>query len=190
MKKFITYLFFLFNFLFCYAQKSQTGTYTVTSEKAYFHNQADVNTIRKGYVLRNDEVQVQKSQGKYVYAIYTSTTGKQTKGWLLLNNLSPKTTTTKQKLPFVGTKQAYMRSGMGYLVTIKADGIVTIRFNAGQIIGDGGESIIYNGKYSKIIKVDDTNYKIENDKISIVDENGVVEKGCSGIENEIYEYKF
>ena len=187
MKKFITYLFFLFNFLFCYAQKSQTGTYTVTSEKAYFHNQADVNTIRKGYVLRNDEVQVQKSQGKYVYAIYTSTTGKQTKGWLLLNNLSPKTTTTKQKLPFVGTKQAYMRSGMGYLVTIKADGIVTINFYTSN-----SESIIYNGKFSKIIKVkeENANYKIESDKISIVDENGVVEKGCSGIENEVCEYKF
>ena len=95
MKKFITYLFFLFNFLFCYAQKSQTGTYTVTSEKAYFHNQADVNTIRKGYVLRNDEVQVQKSQGKFVYATYTSVTGKQTKGWLLSAGLKKNISTNK-----------------------------------------------------------------------------------------------
>ncbi len=187
MKKLKTIFLLMLLCMFGYAQNLLTGIYIVTSEKAFFHNQADVNTIRKGYVLKNDEVQVQNTQGKFVYAIYTSATGKQTKGWLLLNNLSPRTTTTKQKLPFVGTKQAYMRSGMGYSVTIKADGIVTINFYTSN-----SESIIYNGKFSKIIKVkeENANYKIESDKISIVDENGVVEKGCSGIENEVCEYKF
>ncbi|MFN8263750.1 MAG: hypothetical protein U0T07_09510 [Chitinophagales bacterium] len=90
----ISFLFVLLS-LFTYAQKAPTVTYIVTSEKANFHNQADANTIRKGYVLKNDKVQVSGSQGKFVYATYTSVTGKQTKGWLLSAGLKKNISTNK-----------------------------------------------------------------------------------------------
>ncbi|MCO5230678.1 MAG: hypothetical protein M9958_05940 [Chitinophagales bacterium] len=166
------------------------GRYRITAEKVFFHHQPDKNTIRKSYVIRNDEVDVQMQSGAFVLAVYTSSKGKKTEGWLLLDDLqliTNKLNTSEFRevsLPFVGEKCGG-NSRMGYCVTIKANGSVIIRH---LYLGSG--TIEYNGKYASIIKTEskDFNYKIYSDKMTIVDRNGNIETGCDGIADQPCEW--
>jgi hypothetical protein len=65
------------------------GYYKVINDKAYFFDTPDLQTKRASYILKNDEVEVHKSVGDFGYAVYgyKATSGKETKGWLLLKDL-------------------------------------------------------------------------------------------------------
>ena len=69
------------------SSSSIAGTYIVTATKSYFFDSPDFKTIRKGFVLKGDEVEVKEVKNDFAYSIYTSSTGKQIKGWLLYNEL-------------------------------------------------------------------------------------------------------
>lgn len=58
--------------------------YTVTAEKSYLFNDADPSTQRKGYIIKNDIVNVIKIKGDFAYVAYTN---KELKSWVLLNTL-------------------------------------------------------------------------------------------------------
>lgn len=70
---------------------SLSGQYVVAVDKSYFFNSADVQTKRKGYLLKNEIVEIQKTSGDFVYAVYTSSAGSQTTGWMLLSELQKNT---------------------------------------------------------------------------------------------------
>ncbi|MBL0202164.1 MAG: hypothetical protein IPP81_19010 [Chitinophagaceae bacterium] len=76
-----------------------SGIYTVKSDKSYFHNSADPSTIRKGYILKDDIINIQKVDGDYAYGIYTSSSGSQITGWLLSSDLEKSTSTNKPNNP-------------------------------------------------------------------------------------------
>lgn len=70
-----------------------SGSYIITADKSYFFNSADLKTIRKGYLLKGDEVEVKKVEGNFAYSSYTSPSGSQINGWLLLSELQKSSNT-------------------------------------------------------------------------------------------------
>lgn len=91
----------------------------------------------------------------------------------------------KQKLdlPFIGKRIYNMDGGSGTasIITITEDGLVIIKgvpSPGAAGLGAKGE-IEFKGPYKPIIKTKDGyRYKIEPDKISLVNEKGEIEKGC------------
>ena len=66
----------------------------ITVDKSYFFNLADIQTKRKGYLLKNDIVEVRKTSGDFAYSVYTSSTRSQKTGWMLLSDLQKNISTT------------------------------------------------------------------------------------------------
>ena len=54
----------------------------INAEKANFFENADSATIRKGYVMKGQEVSIDKVSGNFYSVTYTAPNGKATKGWL------------------------------------------------------------------------------------------------------------
>ncbi|MBL0202342.1 MAG: hypothetical protein IPP81_19955 [Chitinophagaceae bacterium] len=98
-------------------------------------------------------------------------------------SLNPKVAPEEKiELPFLGTKYFNFMggSGTGQSITITKDGTVILKSYGAPEAGTD-PSINYKGKYAKIIKVNkDEIYKIEGNKIYMVNAKGVVEKGCEG----------
>ena len=63
------------------------GSFTVKVDKSYFFNSPDTKTIRKGYTVKGDIVEVQKSQDNFSYVVYTTASGNKITGWLLRSDL-------------------------------------------------------------------------------------------------------
>ena len=58
--------------------------YTVTADKSYLFSDADLSTQRKGYVIKDDIINVIKIKGDFAYGVYDS---KGSKSWVLLSTL-------------------------------------------------------------------------------------------------------
>ncbi|SDS84309.1 TPR repeat-containing protein [Mucilaginibacter mallensis] len=58
--------------------------YTVTTDRAYFYNNpADVQSIRKGYLVAGENIVGSEESNGFVYCVFTnSTTMKSSKGWI------------------------------------------------------------------------------------------------------------
>ncbi|CAN5819051.1 hypothetical protein BH10BAC2_BH10BAC2_27010 [soil metagenome] len=68
-------------------QPVQTEKYIVISDKAYFFQSSDLGTKKSSYVLKDDIVQVENVTNDFAYAIYTTSSGIQSKGWLLVSDI-------------------------------------------------------------------------------------------------------
>ena len=94
------------------------------------------------------------------------------------------------QLPFIGEKYFNFGggSGTGSSITITKDGLVIIKGvpdPGAERMGAKGE-IEFKGQYKTIIKTKDgIRYKIEADKISMVDAKGNIEKGCGNMGDEL-----
>lgn len=64
---------------------ANTGLYIVTADKSHFFDAPDLTKIRKGYVVKGDQVDIQQVQGNFGYGIYVSS--RKISGWLLLSEL-------------------------------------------------------------------------------------------------------
>ena len=64
-------------------------TYVVQDAESFFYNQPDYAYKRKGHVLAGDAVVIKKisGDGLWGYAVYKSSTGSTTEGWLLMKTL-------------------------------------------------------------------------------------------------------
>ncbi len=71
-----------------------SGIYTVKPDKSFFYNSADRSTIRKGYMVKGDIVNIQKVDGDFAYGIYTGSSGSQSTGWVLSADLEKSTNTS------------------------------------------------------------------------------------------------
>ncbi len=69
------------------SEPSSSGRYIVNSTRAYFYDSPDPGTIRKGYVLQGDEIDVVETVDGFGYSSYTSSSGKVTSGWLKLEDM-------------------------------------------------------------------------------------------------------
>ncbi|MEO8769601.1 MAG: hypothetical protein ABI402_05935 [Ferruginibacter sp.] len=69
---------------------TSTGLYIVKAEKSHFFDAPDLTKIRKGYVVKGDQVEIKQIQGKFGYGSYVPS-GK-ISGWLLLSELEKATT--------------------------------------------------------------------------------------------------
>lgn len=54
----------------------------INAEKANFFENPDSTTIRKGYVMKGQEVSIDKISGNFYFGTFTAPNGKATKGWL------------------------------------------------------------------------------------------------------------
>ena len=97
--------------------------------------------------------------------------------------------TNTLQLPFIGEKYFNFGggSGTGSSITITKDGLVIIRgvpSPGAEKFGAKGE-IEFKGQFKTIIKTKDgIRYKIEANKISMVDAKGNVEQGCGNLGDE------
>lgn len=97
----------------------------------------------------------------------------------------------KLELPFTGEKHFGFDASSVYTLSISKDGIVTIRREVSssyqEALGATDNDLIeFKGPFKTIIKIKDGyRYKIEADKISIVDANGNIEKFCGNLGDEI-----
>lgn len=63
------------------------GTYIVNQNKSHFFNSPNLTTIRKGYVVKGDIVEIQKIEGDFGYCNFMAPSGQQVSGWLLTADL-------------------------------------------------------------------------------------------------------
>lgn len=89
----------------------------------------------------------------------------------------------QEDLPFVGKRIYNMDGGSGTanIITITKDGLVTIQgVPSNEAANEGAKGEIeFKGQYKPIIKTKRGSiYKIEVDKISLVNEKGQIERGC------------
>lgn len=63
------------------------GDYTVKNEKCYFYTEPNTNTQTRNYLIKGDIGQFTRIEGDYIYAIYTSSNGKTTKGWIKIEDV-------------------------------------------------------------------------------------------------------
>lgn len=63
------------------------STYIIISEKAHFFNQPDPLTMRKGYLIKDNQIEIEKINGEFAYGAFTDAAGKVTRGWLLLKDI-------------------------------------------------------------------------------------------------------
>jgi hypothetical protein len=59
------------------------NVYTIKSEKAYFYNEPNADTKRKGYLISGQEVISKRDEGGFLYVNYTNEKGVTTTGWIL-----------------------------------------------------------------------------------------------------------
>jgi hypothetical protein len=95
----------------------------------------------------------------------------------------------REDLPFIGKRIYNMDGGSGTanIITITKDGLVTIQgVPSNEAANEGAKGDIeFKGSYQPIIKTKSgSRYKIESDKISLVNAKGQIERGCGsgGIE--------
>ncbi len=55
----------------------------VTADKAYFFDAADLNTKRKGYLVKGQKVAIAEEKGDFVSVTYTAENGMRTDAWML-----------------------------------------------------------------------------------------------------------
>lgn len=55
----------------------------VIVSKSFFHDLPDPLTIRKGYLVENQEMKIEKENGNFYFGIYSNPNGKTTQGWVL-----------------------------------------------------------------------------------------------------------
>ncbi len=83
-------------------QANNNQTYSVQASISYFYNQPDYGYKRKGHVIAGDAVIIKKisDDGLWGYAVYTSSTGTTSEGWLLMKTLqtSAETSITSNKV--------------------------------------------------------------------------------------------
>ena len=96
---------------------------------------------------------------------------------------------TNPELPFIGEKyfNFYGGTGTGSTITIDKAGLMTIKGEPSMAAAESGAKgiIEYKGPFKPIIKTKDgIIYKIEADKISIVDAKGNIERGCGNLGDE------
>ena len=104
----------------------------------------------------------------------------------------------KLELPFTGEKHFNFDGGnsSGYILSISKDRIVTIKREVSpgyqEAIGaTDNDLIVFKGPFKTIIKTKEGyRYKIEADKISMVDAKGNIEKGCGNLGDEICSTTF
>ena len=154
-----------------------SGTYSVKSDKSYFYNSADPNTIRKGYMVKGDIIDIQKIDGDYAYGIYTSTSGSQITGWVLSTGLEKSSNTNKpmqndagDRGKFIGTFtwSGECPNGCFYNHVFNQNGTVKTTFETAR------SSETYNENWSvdenaKVIKIGKEKwyYKFVNGKIKL-----------------------
>jgi len=79
-----------FNGTFKKITDATAGGYVVTATRSYFHKKADPASKLKTYVLKGDKVTLNMDRikaGNWVSVYYTSPSGKETEGYLLLADL-------------------------------------------------------------------------------------------------------
>ena len=104
----------------------------------------------------------------------------------------------KMELPFTGEKHFNFFGGnsSGYTLSISKDGIVKIKREVSPGYQDmlgvaDNDLIVFKGPFKTIIKTKDGyRYKIEADKISMLDSKGNIEKGCGNLGDEICSTAF
>jgi hypothetical protein len=60
----------------------------VLTEKAYFHKESSIETKGKGYVVKGQNVLIEKLSEKFAYVKFVNSKGSITRGWLLKSDLS------------------------------------------------------------------------------------------------------
>lgn len=61
--------------------------YKVTSDKAYFYNSHDENSITTSYLIKDDVVFINQSSNGFGYASFQNVKGKTTNGWIKLSDV-------------------------------------------------------------------------------------------------------
>lgn len=62
--------------------------YSVNQTRAYFYNKPNYEDVTNAFLVYRDSFQSSKVENNFVYVIYTSISGKETKGWINASNLS------------------------------------------------------------------------------------------------------
>ncbi len=65
-------------------------TILITSKKAYFYNEPNKQTKRKGYLIYGDQITYSTVNNGFAYIEFTNEQGVTTKGWILLSNTQDK----------------------------------------------------------------------------------------------------
>lgn len=60
----------------------------IISEKSFFYDNPNPTTIRKGYLVKNQQVEIQKEEDNYYFGVFTNTNGKTSSGWLLKSDIT------------------------------------------------------------------------------------------------------
>ena len=55
--------------------------------KTYFHSSPDIKDVRKAYILEGDKGVFTSFNHDFGYALYTSSNGRTTEGWILLSDV-------------------------------------------------------------------------------------------------------
>ena len=144
------------------------------------------DTKQKELELKEREIALKE---KELTLKYNDSTSKK----MLIVDTSKQITKTENtqtlQLPFIGEKYFIFGggSGTGSSITITKDGTVTIKgvpSHGAERIGAKGE-IEFKGPFKPIIKTKGGyRYKIEADKISMVDVKGNIEHGCGNLGDE------
>jgi len=58
----------------------------IVKDKAYFYKDADMNTRRKGYLIKKQSVTIGESKGNFICCIY-ETDKEKTEGWMLKRDI-------------------------------------------------------------------------------------------------------
>lgn len=62
--------------------------FIVVSERAYFHDEPNGNTRRRGYLLRGNQAVGLKTENNFVYIDFTNAIGQNSKGWIRIEDIS------------------------------------------------------------------------------------------------------
>ena len=154
-----------------------SGIYTVKSDKSFFYNSADPSTIRKGYMVKGDIINIQKGDGDFAYGIYTGGSGSQITGWVLSVDLEKSSNTNKpiqndagDRGKFIGTFtwSGECPRGCFYNHVFNQNGTVKTTFETSQTSETYTEKWIVD-ENAKVIKIgkDKWRYKFVNDKIKL-----------------------
>lgn len=68
-------------------EDNDTATYKVESDRAYFHDRAEVATKRKAYLVKDEVILALKEKNGYVYVEFANKDGIVTKGWISIDDI-------------------------------------------------------------------------------------------------------
>lgn len=66
----------------------EKGIATISAEKSFFYNDADLATKRNGYLLKGQNVEFSSRNGDFIFCKFTNEKGKVTEGWMLSADLT------------------------------------------------------------------------------------------------------